>query len=311
MKNKQKVLVTGGCGFIGSHIVDSLVDEGFEVVVLDDLSTGFISNLNKSAIFYQGDVGDEYFVNKVFKQHEFDYVIHEASKINTNALDENPLYDIKSSVYSTILLANNCVQHKVKKLIFASSVAVYGRSKYLPASENSSIDPIYSYGIAKYTAESYLRYFSDYYDLRYEILRYANVYGPRQPVYGEVGVIAIYTDRLIKGKPLVIFGNGEHQRDYIYVSDVVDFTVRSISFKDSSVYNVGRGIPVSVNEVFAEFQKYGKEHKKPNNKPERFGEIGNFYCDVSLALNTGWKIHVDLKQGITNTIDYFNKGFHD
>ena len=307
MKDKEKkvVLVTGGCGFIGSHVVDRLIEDGYAVVVLDDLSTGYMNNLSQEAILYQGDASDEYFVNKIFEQHKFDYVIHEATTINTNALHEIPLHDLKSSVNSTIVLAESCVKHNVKNFIFASSVAVYGRTESLPAAENSPIDPIYSYGIAKYTAESYLKYFFTYYGLNYQILRYANVFGPRQPIYGEVGVIAIYTDRLIKGKELIIFGDGEHQRDYIYVADVVEFTVKSMKFDTPSVYNVGRGVPVTVNEVFTEFQANDPQHKQAVHKPERYGEIGNFYSNIDCALSTGWSPKVTLKAGIKNTIDYF------
>jgi len=304
-KEKKVVLVTGGCGFIGSHVVDRLIEDGYVVVVLDDLSTGYMNNLSQDAILYQGDASDEYFVNKIFEQHKFDYVIHEATTINTNALHEIPLHDIKSSVNSTIVLAESCVKHNVKNFIFASSVAVYGRPESLPAAENSPIDPIYSYGIAKYTAESYLKYFFTYYGLNYQILRYANVFGPRQPIYGEVGVIAIYTDRLIKGKELIIFGDGEHQRDYIYVADVVEFTVKSMQFDTPSVYNVGRGVPVTVNEVFTEFQANDPQHKQAVHKPERYGEVGNFYSNIDCALSTGWSPNVTLKAGIKNTIDYF------
>ena len=307
MKDKEKkvVLVTGGCGFIGSHVVDRLIEDGYAVVVLDDLSTGHMNNLSQDAILYQGDASDKYFVNKIFEQHKFDYVIHEATTINTNALHEIPLHDLKSSANSTIVLAESCVKHNIKNFIFASSVAVYGRPEFLPAAENSLIDPIYSYGIAKYTAESYLKYFFTYYGLNYQILRYANVFGPRQPIYGEVGVIAIYTDRLIKGKELIIFGDGEHQRDYIYVADVVEFTVKSMQFDAPSVYNVGRGIPVTVNEVFSEFQANDPQHKPAVYKPERYGEIGNFYSNIDCALSTGWSPKVTLKAGIKNTIDYF------
>ena len=307
MKDKEKkvVLVTGGCGFIGSHVVDRLIEDGYAVVVLDDLSTGHMNNLSQDAILYQGDASDEYFVNKIFEQHKFDYVIHEATTINTNALHEIPLHDLKSSANSTIVLAESCVKHNVKNFIFASSVAVYGRPESLPAAENSLIDPIYSYGIAKYTAESYLKYFFTYYGLNYQILRYANVFGPRQPIYGEVGVIAIYADRLIKGKELIIFGDGEHQRDYIYVADVVEFTVKSMQFDTPSVYNVGRGVPVTVNEVFTEFQANDPQHKQAVHKPERYGEVGNFYSNIDCALSTGWSPKVTLKAGIKNTIDYF------
>jgi len=303
----HSVLVTGGCGFIGSHIVDRLINDGYEVVILDDLSTGSLGNLNSAAILYQGDASDSYFVNKIFKQHKFTYVIHEATKINTNALHEMPLYDIKSSVNSTIVLAENCIRYNIKNFIFASSVAVYGRPNSLPVSEDSPINPIYSYGISKYTAESYLKYFFNYYNLNYQILRYANVFGPRQPIYGEVGVIAIYTDRLVKREDLIIFGNGKHKRDYIYVSDVVEFTINSMTFEAPSVFNVGSGIPTSVNQVFELFKLHDVDQKNAIVKPERFGEIGDFYCDVTSAMSTGWKPKIDLKRGISQTIDFFIK----
>jgi UDP-glucose 4-epimerase len=304
---KHSVLVTGGCGFIGSHIVDRLIKDGYEVIIIDNLSTGSLENLNSNAVFYQGDASDSYFINKIFEQHEFSYVVHEATTINTNALHEIPLHDINSSVNSTIILAENCVKYNIKNFVFASSVAVYGRSKHLPVSEDDLIDPIYSYGIAKYTAEAYLKYFFTYYGINYQILRYANVYGPRQPIYGEVGVIAIYTDRLVKGQDLIIFGDGEHQRDYIYVSDVIDFTVLSMQFNSPNVFNVGCGVPVSVNEVFGEFKEYDSQIKKAINKPERFGEIGNFYSNINNALETGWSPKVELKKGIAKTISFFKK----
>jgi len=308
-KKECVVLVTGGCGFIGSHVVDRLIDDGYIVVVLDDLSTGSMENLNQDAIFYQGDASDEYFLTRIFEQHNFDYVIHQATTINTNALHEDPLHDLKSSAYSTIILAQNCIKYGVKNLVFASSVAVYGRPNSLPVAEGSPIRPIYSYGIAKYTAESYLEYLSTYYGLTYQALRYSNVFGPRQPIYGEVGVIAIYTDKIIKGKELVVYGDGKHIRDYIYVADVVDFTVSSIHFDASSTYNVGRGVPVTVNEVFSEFQLHDLQRKSAVHKPERYGEIGNFYSNINLALSTGWTPKISLKEGIKKTVDYY-KEYH-
>jgi UDP-glucose 4-epimerase len=306
MTKKEIFLVTGGCGFIGSHIVDKLIEEKKEVVVLDNLSTGTLKNLNHSATFYHGDASDKILVNQIFQQHKFDYVIHQASKINVSAIQEDPFHDLDSSVISTINLSQNCIKFKVKKLIFASSVAVYGQSKVLPASENSQIDPIYSYGISKHTAESYLKYFSRYYKFNFEILRYSNVYGPRQPIFGEVGVIAIYTDKIIKNEPLIIFGNGENLRDYVYVSDVVNFTMHSVTLKGSSIFNVGSGIPTSVNQVFSEFQNQSLKKIKPVYKPERLGEIGSFYCEIGRALKTGWEPNVKLKKGIENTIRFFN-----
>ena len=306
MSDHKAILVTGGCGFIGSHIVDRLLGEGKKVVVLDDLSSGVLSNLNQKAIFYQGDVGDKIFVDKIFKQHQFSCVIHQATRINNNTLYEEPSYDFHCSVSSTIVLAENCIRHNVDKLIFASSVAVYGRTADLPATEDSPILPVSPYGISKYCAESYLRYFSVNCGLKYQILRYVNVYGPRQPIYGEVGEVAIYTDRIVKDENPVIFGDGEHQRDYIYVSDIVGFTLHAITMDKSSIFNVGRGIPVTVNELFSLFKKYDINYKEAVRKPERYGKIGSLFCDISSALATGWRWKVGLEEGIEKTISAFN-----
>ena len=306
MKVENKiVLVTGGCGFIGSHIVDKLIQHDNEVVIIDDLSTGLLQNLNSKATLHQGDISDVLFVEKIFQKYKFDFVIHQAATINTNVLHEVPLKDIRNSVCSTVILAKLCLKHKVKNFIFASSVAVYGRPSNLPAREDSSLDPIYSYGIAKCNAEAYLKYFHRYDNLNYQVLRYANVFGPRQPILGEVGVIAIFTDRLIKGKELIIYGDGNQQRDYIYIDDVVNFTLKSMSFSKPATYNVGNGVPVTVNEVFANFKEMDTTNKDAIYHAERYGEIGNFYLDINRALKTGWKPTVSLKNGIKFTTNYF------
>ncbi len=305
MDTLEEVLVTGGCGFIGSHIVDSLIEIGYQVVVVDDLSTGLIESLNSSAIFYQGDVADKTFIDKVFSQHNFSCVIHQSVKINTNVLHESPSVDVHCSIKSTIVLLDNCVKYDIKNFIFASSVAVYGRAHLLPATESSPIDPIYSYGIAKHCAENYIQYYAKNYGVKYQILRYCNVYGPRQPIYGEVGVIAIFTERFVNNMPLIVFGSGEHIRDYIYVSDVVDFTLSLINSNKSHIFNVGRGVPVTVNELFDVFQEQNSKAENPVHKPERHGEIGNFYADISYALETGWRCKVTLKEGVSKTISSF------
>lgn len=308
---KKKILVIGGCGFIGSHIVDKLVSNHNKVVVLDDLSTGSLKNFNNNAILHQGDVCNELFTKKIFEKYKFDYVIHQAAKINTNALNEIPLVDLKNTVASTIVVAKECIKNNVKNLIFASSVAVYGRPKSLPVIESSPLNPIYSYGIAKKNAEEYLKYFHTYYNLNYHVLRYANVYGPRQPIFGEVGVIAIFTDRFIQGKDFTIFGDGKQQRDYIYIDDIVSFTLNTLTFKKPSIYNVGSGIPSTVNEVFDKFREYNPKYKNAIYKNERFGEIGNFYTTINKALKTGWKPKFNLDQGIKKTINFFKSSYHE
>jgi len=302
---KSRVLVTGGCGFIGSHIVDRLIELKHEVIVIDNLITGRLKNLNQKAIFFHGDVNDPYFLKNIFSNYKFDYVYHLASIINTNVLEENQVEDVDISVLSTINLCKLCVQEKIKKIIFASSVAVYGRGKGNKNIEDSRLNPIYSYGIAKITAENYLRYFEHYYGLKYQILRYSNIYGPRQPIFGEVGVIAIFTSLISQKKPVTIFGDGSNHRDYLFVEDAVDFSIMVLEFNISETYNVAKGKSVSVNEVYECFKKSFKRPLEVNYAPERFGEIGNFSCSSLKARKTGWRPNHSLLKGINKTLNYY------
>ncbi len=305
--NEDVVLVTGGAGFIGSHIVDRLLSFGNKVIIVDNLSTGKKENINPKAIFYPIDIADEKTLKCVFEKHKITYVIHQAAKINLNVMLEDPSNDIKSSVLGTLNLLNLCVSSKVKKFVYASSVAVYGKPERLPVSENDQLIPVYSYGIAKKCAEEYIRYYSDYYGLNYTILRYANVYGPRQPIYGEVGVIAIYTDRVTKGEPLVIYGDGAHLRDYVYVDDVVDVTLNALRGHDRGIFNVGCGTGVSVKEVFENFCSSSGKILNHKYEPERVGELGFFYCDISkLAKAMQWSPKVSIKEGIRRTLSYYS-----
>ena len=302
---KQNVLVTGGCGFIGSHIVDRLLLLGFQVIVIDNLSTGSLINLNDKAIFFQIDASDKEAVDKLFEQYSIEYVIHQAAKINTNALHECPLTDVETTLQTTLVLAEAAIRHNVRNFIFASSVAVYGKPSQIPVSESTGTNPIYSYGIAKAAAEKYLEYFNRYHGLNYQVLRYANVFGPRQPVYGEVGVIAIFTQRFLTDQPFVVYGAGEHLRDYIYVSDVVEFTTHAMRMTQPGSYNVGRGLPVSVNEVLEVFKSLAVGDLTVSFQEERFGELGDFCCDTKLALETGWSPIVSLDHGIKFTIQHY------
>lgn len=302
----RTVLVTGGCGFIGSHIVDALIARGNRVVVIDDLSTGKIQNLNNEAVFYQGDIAEELLLEKVFGQHRFDIVIHQAAKINTNVLHEHPLTDIRTSVIGTLRLIECCLKHEVSKFVYASSVAIYGHPKQVPVNEHIALKPVYSYGIAKLCAERYLDFYAHNYNLSYHALRYANVYGPRQPIYGEVGVIAIFTERLIGGQVLPVYGDGENCRDYIYVEDVVETTIRSLDIDDNLVVNVGCGVGVSVNRLLEVFEKIWPQPLRVEHKPERIGELGSFYCQIDQLRNAlNWHPKTDLVQGITKTIQYY------
>ncbi len=311
MKNNQylaksTILLTGGAGFIGSHIADKLLELGASVVIVDDLCSGRKENIPDGAIFYKTNIIDYKKLSNIFSVHNFDYIIHEAAKINTNVMLEDPIEDVKSSILGTLNLLKLAVKNSVKKFIYASSVAVYGRPKKLPARENDELMPIYSYGIVKKCTEEYIKYFSDNYKVNYSILRYGNVFGPRQPIFGEVGVIAIFTEKIISGENLVVFGNGSNLRDYIFIDDAVDLTIQTIHRGDRKIFNIAQGIGISVNSVIEAFENAWEQKFSVEKKPERVGEIGNFYSDISKAGN---ELHslpkTDLQTGISKTIYYY------
>lgn len=306
-KNKT-ILVTGGAGFIGSHIVDKLIEMQAKVIIVDDLSTGKKTNLNKKARFYLGDISDEKVLNKIFKENKIQYCIHEAAKINLNVKLEDPIKDVNSSVLGTLKLLKLSAENKIDKFIYASSVAVYGRHSKLPAKEEDKEIPIYSYGIVKKCAEEYIRYFSDNYGLNYSILRYGNVYGPRQPILGEVGVIAIFTRKILKNEPLIIYGDGKHLRDYIYIDDAVAVTISALSRGNKETFNVACGKGISVMDVYNYFCSANGSKIPYSNKPERHGELGCFYANIDKLRNILKLIpSISVDEGIRKTFLYYKK----
>lgn len=306
----KTVLVTGGAGFIGSHVIDRLLGDGHIVVAVDDLSTGNRENLAADAVFREGSVTDEKFVEKVFEEFSFDAVIHEASHINTSVPEENPRLDLSVNVLGTLCLMDAFLGrgNRSGKFIYASSVAVYGSPETLPVTEDGPLRPIYSYGIAKQCAEEYVRYYGAARGLDFHIARYGNIYGPRQPIYGEVGVIAIFTDRILKGEPLTVFGDGEHVRDFMYIDDAVEATVRLLDLAGSDVFNVAAGRGTTVNEVVAAFKAVAEGSLDIISKPERANELGKFYSDITrIRTETGWQPETSLVEGIGRTIEFYRK----
>jgi UDP-glucose 4-epimerase len=221
-------------------------------------------------------------------------------------LTEQPLADVQTSITGTINLIELCIEKNVRRLVYASSVAVYGRVENIPVSEDVMPKPIYSYSIAKLCAEEYLEFYAKIHGLKYHALRYANIYGPRQPIYGEVGVIAIFTERVMNGKEVIIYGDGEHIRDYLFVDDVVEATLKSLEVDGNLVLNIGYGVPVTVKHVFEIFQSHHKKPIRVIHKPERIGELGKFYCDISrLKHHFHWRPKISLKEGIFKTLQYY------
>ena len=299
-------LVTGGCGFIGSHMVDRLLAAGNDVVAIDNLSTGKRKNLNVNAIFLEGSIADENFVTGVFKKHNISGVIHEASHINTSVQEEDPRRDLSVNVQGTINLMEATVRHDAGKFVYASSVAVYGSPKIIPIDEDGPVQPIYSYGIAKQCAEEYVRYYGATRGLDFNIARYGNIFGPRQPVYGEVGVIAIFTQKVVHQEPLVVFGDGEHIRDFLYIDDAVEATMQLFGNTNSDTYNIAMGKGCSVNDVVKYFKAAADYPLEITFKHERPNELGKFTADISkIKQTTGWVPSHDLASGILATLNYY------
>ncbi|MGB2885793.1 MAG: NAD-dependent epimerase/dehydratase family protein, partial [Dehalococcoidia bacterium] len=224
----MKILFTGGAGFIGSNVVDALIDLGHEVVVVDNLSTGFRQNINPNAKFYQLSIRDKE-LSEVFEREKPELVNHHAAQIDVRKSADDPISDAEDNILGSLNLITNCVQFGVKRVIYASTGgAIYGEAQYLPADENHPVNPISQYGISKHTVEHYLYLYSTLYELDYVILRYANVYGPRQNPFGEAGVVAIFATQMLTGKQPTIFGPGDKTRDYIHVSDVTEANILAL-----------------------------------------------------------------------------------
>src|SRR5437667_811793 len=233
----MNILVTGGAGFIGSQIADKYIGLGHSVIIVDNMSTGVRDFINPLAEFYEMDIRDDG-ISEVFRKHKIDVINHHAAQIDLRKSVDDPKFDVDVNVVGSINLLQNAVHHKVSKFIFASTGgAIYGDHDYFPADENHPTRPYAPYGINKLTVEKYLFYYNHVYNLDYTILRYANIYGPRQNPYGECGVIAIFTEKVLNGSQPLINGDGEQTRDYVYVDDVVKANILALNNSKPAIYN--------------------------------------------------------------------------
>ncbi len=305
----MKVLVTGGAGFIGSHIVDRLMEEGYDVVIIDNLSTGKEENLNPRARFYRLDIQSPS-LEEVFRKERPDYVSHQAAQIDVRRSVSDPLFDARVNVLGTINLLENCVKYKVKKVIFASSGgAIYGEQELFPAPETHPLKPISPYGITKLAGEHYLYYYKIVYDLNYVSLRYANVYGPRQDPFGEAGVVAIFIQKMLNGGQPVINGDGEQTRDFVYVEDVARANI--LAFKNNtkeSVFNIGTGVETTINQIFHSLRGIINPEIKELHGPPKDAEQRRSVVDSTRAkIELNWEPEVRLSEGLKRTVRSFEK----
>jgi UDP-glucose 4-epimerase len=301
-----KILVTGGAGFIGSHVADAYINAGHLVTIIDDLSTGRKENVNPKAKFIQLDLRSE-MLRGVFREEKFDIVNHLAAQMDIRKSVEDPIYDASINIIGSVNLLGKCQEYGVRKFIFSSTGgAVYGEQDYFPADEQHPNRPLSPYGISKLTIEKYLYYYHVVYGLPYVALRYANVYGPRQNPRGEAGVIAIFTTKMLAGELPVINGDGKQTRDYVFVDDVVNANVRALQHDKTDIFNIGTGIETTVNEVFKLLNESTGAHCNEQHGPAKKGEQQRSVLETAKARKElGWAPQVNLNRGLERTVEFF------
>jgi UDP-glucose 4-epimerase len=306
----MKVLVTGGAGFIGSHLVDALIRQGYQVVVVDNLSTGRPENINPAATFYRVDICSPE-LERIFEKERPELVNHQAAQTVIQKSMEDPAFDAKQNILGSLNLILQCLRFGVKKIVYASSGGVaYGEPKYRPVDESHPVNPMSYYGISKHTIEHYLHVFCLEYTLRYVVLRYSNVYGPRQNPKGEAGVVAIFTRQMLQGERPTIFGKGDKTRDYVYVGDVVMANLLAMEKSINGIYNIGTGVETSDQEIFNLLAGLVGYHGSPHYAPVRKGEIYRICLDYSKAQKEiGWQPRFLLREGLTETVNYYRSLF--
>jgi UDP-glucose 4-epimerase len=304
----KKILVTGGAGFIGSHIVDRLIEENHKVVVIDNLSTGSRSNLNKKAEFLKMDICDKKLAD-VFKKEKFDYVFHLAAQIDVRKSVENPQKSATDNILGSLNILENCKEYKIKKIIFTSTGgAIYGDASIIPTPEGYPENPLSPYGIEKLSVDKYLNYYYKVFKLPYISLRLGNVYGPRQNSKGEAGAIAIFADKMIKGESPIINGPGKNTRDFVYVGDVVDANILAMKSKKTGVYNIGTGKETNINTIFRNLKKLLNPDCKEIHGQAKQGEQKRSCLNNKKAKkDLNWKPKVKIEEGLQKTINWFKK----
>jgi len=307
------ILVTGGAGFIGSHLVDALIDQKHNVIIIDNLVTGQEKNINEQVFFYQLDIKDKD-IKDIFKQYQFDYVFHLAAQINLRKSVEDPVFDAQANILGSLNLLENCKHFKIKKIIFSSTGgALYGDAEIIPTPETYLARPISPYGVAKLTIENYLHYYQQIHGLNYTVLRYANVYGPRQNSLAEAGVVSIFITKILDNQQPIINGDGKQTRDYVYVADVVKANLLAMQNQDFGVYNVATAIETDVNQIFNLIaNNFTDKQIIEEHGPAMTGEQKTSCLDISkIDSELGWTPQVHLEQGIKNTVEWFRDDINE
>ncbi len=304
----MKTLVTGGAGFIGSHVADALAADGHDVHILDDLSSGREENVPNSATFHRMDIRDVA-VARLFERHRFDVLVHHAAQMDVRRSVADPGFDADVNLRGFLNLMEGARVHGIRKVVFASTGgAIYGEPEYAPQDEKHPLRPLSPYGITKLCTEKYLYYYEQEYGIPFVALRYGNVYGPRQNPHGEAGVIAIFIERLLSDNQAVIFGDGEQTRDYVFVGDVVRANVAAVKHDGSGIFNVGTSVETSVNKIFRLLRDQIRPGMPERHEPARPGEQRRSILDYSHSSSVlRWSPQVTLEDGLRMTADWFQE----
>ena len=305
----MRIVVTGGAGFIGSWVCEAYISEGHEVLVVDNLSTGSENNIPSEAEFIECDVRDYTGLEKTFCRFRPEVVNHHAAQISVRDSVEDPRFDADVNIGGSLNVLRLCAEHKTEKFIFSSTGgALYGEPEKLPADELTPALPLSPYGISKLSTERYVMYHSKNHGFKHMILRYANVYGERQNPKAEAGVIGIFCENIISGKPCLIFGDGKQTRDYVHVSDVSRANLLAVSLEEEGTLNIGTSIESSVNDIACILGKVTKTGFKTVHEKERPGEVRRISLDCSLAAERlEWNAQVTLREGLLRTWEWFSQ----
>jgi len=304
---RARILVTGGAGFIGSHVVDRLITGGYEPVVIDNLSSGKASNINSQAKFYEVDITDQIQLGQVFGQEKPEVVLHYAAQTSVAFSIENPSFDARVNIVGSLNVFEAARKYGARRIVLASTGgAIYGEPNRLPCQEDDVLNPLAPYGISKMAME----HFSNSYGLHgldVVTLRLGNVYGPRQDPNGEAGVIAIFAGKMLSGEDIVVYGQGEQQRDFVYVDDVVEANMKALFSKGVGVYNISSGLGVTVNTIVDKLRSLLNWRGEVNHQPARAGEVFKIYLSSVKALNAfGWEAKIPLDEGLKKTAIYID-----
>lgn len=302
----MKTLVTGGAGFIGSHVADALLEQGHEVHVLDDLSSGKRANLPEHAIFHEADIRSEE-AARLFEQEGFEALFHLAAQMDVRKSVADPGFDAEVNVLGFLNLLEAGRAQGLRKVVFSSTGgAIYGEPEYVPQDEAHPLRPISPYGITKLVAEKYLHFYHVQHGLQYVALRYANVYGPRQDAHGDAGVVAIFTRALLRGEQPEIYGDGEQTRDYVFIDDVVRANMAALTVDEPQVVNVGTGEETSVNRLFRLLRDLSGAEVEEQHADARPGEQQRSVIDPGKAGRVlDWTPACPLKDGLAKTVRWF------